>query len=56
MKADNGAALSVPVYFKSVKKRKYVKKSINQNKPTKQKEKKKVSSGGSRTPDLQRVR
>ena len=53
MKAENEPAISLPVYFKSVKKKKTNK--TKQNKPTKQKEKK-VSSGGSRTPDLQSVR
>ena len=50
MKAENEPAICLPVYFKSVKKKKQNK--TKQNKPTKQKEKK-VSSGGSRTPDLQ---
>ena len=56
MKAENEPAISVPVYFKSVKKKnKQQQNKTKQNKPTKQKEKK-VSSGGSRTPDLQSVR
>ena len=53
MKAENEPAICLPVYFKSVKKKKQNK--TKQNKPTKQKEKK-VSSGRSRTPDLQSVR
>ena len=54
MKAENEPAICLPVYFKSVKKKTKQNKT-KQNKPTKQKEKK-VSSGGSRTPDLQSVR
>ena len=38
MKAENEPAISIPVYFKSVKKKK-------QNKPTKQKEKKSLPAG-----------
>ena len=53
MKAENEPAISLPVYFKSVKKKKQTKQ--RKNKATKQKEKK-VSSGGSRTTDLQSVR
>ena len=39
MKAENEPAISIPVYFKSVKKKK------KQNKPTKQKEKKSLPAG-----------
>ena len=51
MKADNELAISLPVYFKSVKKWKYVLRK-KQNKKTK----KKNSYGESWTPDLWRVR
>ena len=47
MKAENEPAICLPVYFKSVKKKKQNK--TKQNKPTKRKEKK-VSSGGSSNP------
>ena len=50
MKAENEPAISLPVYFKSVKKKK------NKAKQTDQTKGKKVSSGGSRTTDLQSVR
>ena len=48
MKADDELAISLPVHFKSVKKRKYVlrKKKTKQNKTEKR-----SSFGGSRTPD-----
>ena len=49
MKAENEPAISIPVYFKSVKKKKKAKQ-------TDQTKGKKVSSGGSRTPDHQSVR
>ena len=53
MKADNEPAISLLVYFKSVKKTKYVlRKNNNNNKRAKIKS----SNGKSRTPDLQRVR
>ena len=48
MKAENEPEISIPVYFKSVKKKKA--------KQTDQTKGKKVSSGGSRTPDHQSVR
>ena len=53
MKADNEPVISLLVYFKSVKKTKYVlQKKNNNNKRAKIKS----SSGKSRTPDLQRGR
>ena len=55
MKAENEPAICLPLYFKSVKKKTKKQNKTKQNKLTKQKEKK-VSSGGSRTPDLQSVR
>ena len=53
MKAENEPAICLPVYFKSVKKNKT---KQNKAKQTDQTKGKKVSSGGSRTPDLQSVR
>ena len=55
MNADNEPAISVAVYFKSVKKWKYV---LRKNKKQKQKGPKKriENNGESRTPDLRRVR
>ena len=46
MKADDELAISLPVHFKSVKKRKYVLRKKKQNKTEKR-----SSFGGSRTPD-----
>ena len=48
MKADNEPAISLPVYFKSVK----TENMFFDKKKRKKKEKKQVSDGGSRTPDF----
>ena len=55
MKQDKEPAISLPVYFKSVQKWKYV---LRKNKKKKQKgqKKKKVSNRESPNPDLRRVR
>ena len=47
MKSDNESAISLPVYFKSVKKNEniFAKKTKNKNKRTPQKKKKKFLSG-----------
>ena len=50
MKSDNEPAISLPVYFKSVKKTEnmFAKKTKNKNKRTQKERKKKVSIGESR--------
>ena len=53
IKADNEPAISLPVYFKSVKKGKYV---FGKKKKTKRPKKGKITSNGeSPTPDHRRV-
>ena len=53
MKADNEPAISLPVYFKSVKmENMFFDKKKKKRKKKKEKEKNQVSDGGSRTPDF----
>ena len=58
MKADNAPAISIPVYFKSVKKWQYVlqKNKKQKTKNKRAKKRKKVSNSKSRNPDLWHVR
>ena len=49
MKADNEPAISLPVYFKSVKTENMF---FDKKRKKKEKKKKQVSDGGSRTPDF----
>ena len=50
MKADNEPEISLPVYFKSVKKRKYVLRKNKTNKGPKKKKEKKLHSGRAEPP------